>query len=119
LGSEEEFGLLRGVAELLRASVGGTRVAVDHGWIPFERQVGQTGTVVSPRFLMTLATSGAIQYTNGFRDSGYVVAVDKNPRAAIFEVADLGVVADVHELLPELLGVLEARAGSPRPRVSA
>jgi electron transfer flavoprotein alpha subunit len=106
MGSREGFSMVQELAGALRASVGGTRVAVDQGWIPFERQIGQTGKSVVPRFFMSLGTSGAVQYTQGFRDAEYVLAVDKNPQSAIFEVADVGVVADVELLLPVLIDML-------------
>ena len=82
-------------------------MAVDNGWIPFERQVGQTGKTVSPRFFMTLGSSGAIQYTMGFKDSEFIMAIDTNPRAPIFDVADIGVVADVQQVLPTLIALLK------------
>ena len=113
LGSQEGFRMLGELAKLLRASLGGTRVAVDNGWIPYERQIGQTGKTVSPRFFMTLGTSGAIQYTMGFKDSEFIMALDTNPRAIIFEVADIGVVADVQRVLPQLITLLKNYQPSP------
>jgi electron transfer flavoprotein alpha subunit len=108
IGSGENFGMVQELGRLLRGSVGGTRVAFDQGWIPFERQIGQTGKSVAPRFLMSLGTSGAIQYTQGLRDAEYVLAVDRNPRSAIFDVADVGVVADLPTLLPLLIDRLKS-----------
>lgn len=107
LGNQEGFRLMVELARLLKASVGGTRVAVDNGWIPFEKQVGQTGKTVNPKLLITMGTSGAIQYTMGFRDSEFIVAVDINPRSPIFQVADVGIVADVHELIPAVIALLK------------
>jgi len=104
---EEGFHKLREFAKIIGASIGGTRIAVDNGWIPFPKQIGQTGKTVSSRFFMTLGTSGAIQYTMGFKDSGFIIAVDKNPRAPIFDAADIGVVADVHQVLPALIELLD------------
>lgn len=113
LGNQEGFRLTAELARLLKASVGGTRVAVDNGWIPFEKQVGQTGKTVNPRLFLTVGTSGAIQYTMGFKDSEFILAVDTNPRSPIFQVADVGVVADVHQLIPVLIDLLKNyRAGS-------
>ena len=106
LGSPEGVDLLEELAELLGASVGGTRVAVDNQWLPFERQIGQTGKVTSPRFFMTWGTSGAIHYTMGFKEAEFIMAIDQNPRAPIFELADTGVVADVGRLLPALVELL-------------
>lgn len=113
MGDREGFALLSELARLLKASVGGTRVAVDNGWIPFEKQLGQTGKIVSPGFLMTLGTSGAIQYNLGFKDAEFVMAVDKNPRAAIFQVADTGIVADVRQLVPALINLLKKHGTEP------
>ena len=107
LGSPGGFKLLGELAKLLGASVGGTRVAIDSEWLPFERQIGQTGKTVSPGFFMTLGTSGAIHYTMGFKEAEFIMAIDQNPKAPIFEVADIGVVADVRELLPVLLNLLK------------
>ena len=107
LGNQEGFRSMAELAKLLKASVGGTRVAVDNGWIPFEKQVGQTGKTVNPKLLMTLGTSGAIQYTMGFKDSEFILAVDNNPRSPIFQVADVGVVADAHQLIPALITFLK------------
>ncbi len=107
LGNQDGFRLMAELARLLKASVGGTRVAVDNGWIPFEKQVGQTGKIVNPRLFITLGTSGAIQYTMGFKDSESIIAVDINPRSPIFQVADVGIVADVHQLIPALIALLK------------
>lgn len=118
MGNEQGFQLLEELAKLLRASVGGTRVAVDNGWIPFEKQVGQTGKVVSPMVFITLGTSGAIQYTTGFKDSEFVIAIDSNPQSPIFQVSDIGVVADVHQLLPALVTLVKNyELGSNTPGV--
>ncbi len=107
MGNQDRFNQLGELARLLGASVGGTRIAVDNGWLPFERQVGQTGKMVSPRFFMTLGTSGAIQYTNGFKDAEFILAIDKNSRAVIFEIADVGVVGDIQQILPAVFTILK------------
>jgi len=107
LGSPEGVDLLKKLAGLLGASVGGTRVAVDNQWLPFERQIGQTGKVTSPRFFMTWGTSGAIHYTMGFKEAEFIMAIDENPRAPIFDLADTGVVADLRRLLPVLIELLK------------
>lgn len=104
---KEGFYKLREFSKIIGASIGGTRIAVDNGWIPFSKQIGQTGKTVSSRFFMTLGTSGAIQYTMGFKDSEFIIAVDKNPRAPVFDAADIGVVADVHQVLPALIELLK------------
>ena len=83
--------------------MGGTRPVIDWQILPFERQIGQTGKSVSPRLLFAFGISGANEYTTGVEKSRFVVAVNKDPRARIFRFADLGVVGDVHEILPLLL----------------
>lgn len=108
VGSHQAFTMVEELGRIIRGSVGGTRVALDQGWIPLERQIGQTGKTVAPRFLMSLGTSGAIQYTQGLKDAEYVLAVDRNPHSAIFDVADVGVVADLHLLLPLLIDMLKS-----------
>jgi electron transfer flavoprotein alpha subunit len=120
VGSHQAFTMVEELGRILRGSVGGTRVAFDQGWIPLERQIGQTGKTVAPRFLMSLGTSGATQYTQGLKDAEYVLAVDRNPHSAVFDVADVGVVADLRVLLPLLIDKLKsgytavADTGSPQ-----
>lgn len=97
---------LKKIANMIGASYGGTRVAVDNNWIPYTRQIGQTGKTISPEVFISLGASGAIHYAAGFKDSEFILAVDKNPRAAIFEIADVGAVADLNELLPILLNMI-------------
>ena len=104
---KEGFAQLQQIAGLIGATIGGTRVAVDNGWVEYERQIGQTGKTVNPRFFISLGASGAMHYTAGFQDAEFILAVDKNPRAAIFDVADMGAVADINELLPVLLDSLK------------
>jgi len=103
---KEGFTQLQQIARIIGATIGGTRVAVDNGWIKFERQIGQTGKMVNPRFFISLGASGAIHFTAGFKDAEFIMAIDKNPRAAIFDAADMGAVADLNELLPALLNSL-------------
>lgn len=103
---QEGFTSLKRIASILGASAGGTRVAVDNGWVPYERQIGQTGKTVSPYLFISVGASGAMHFTAGFKDSEFVIAIDKNPRAAIFDIADVGIVADLKELLPSLLSAL-------------
>jgi len=118
LSNQQGFQLLGELAKFLRASVGGTRVAVDNGWIPFEKQVGQTGKTVSPRVFITLGTSGAVQYTTGFKDAEFIIAVDVNLRSPIFQVSDIGIVADAHQLLPALITLVKNyEPGSNTPGV--
>lgn len=107
IGTQERFAQLKEFAKMLNASVGGTRQAVDNGWVLFENQIGQTGKTVSPKLFITLGTSGAIHYTAGFKDSEFIVAVDSNPKAPIFDIADVGFVCDLQQLLPVLNNLLK------------
>ena len=113
VGGAEGFGLLVELARKLGGTVAASRVAVDRGWMPSARQVGVTGKSVSPRLYMAFGISGAPQHIAGIRSAGKVVAVNCDPRAPIFEVADLAVVADLHELIPALIERLPARGAQP------
>ncbi len=108
------FKLIRRLAELLGGEVGGTRMAVDEGWVSRERQIGQSGRVVSPKLYMALGISGALQHVVGFSKAGLVIAVNRDPEAPIFEHADIGVVADLKEFLPALINELEKELGAKR-----
>jgi electron transfer flavoprotein alpha subunit len=108
VGGPEGFGLLVELARKLGGTVAASRVAVDRGWMPSARQVGLTGKNVSPRVYLAFGISGAPQHIAGIRSAGKVVAINRDPRAPIFEVADLAVVADLHELVPVLLDRLPA-----------
>jgi electron transfer flavoprotein alpha subunit len=112
LGSPEAFSLVEGLAKALGGAVGATRAVVDAGWYPYATQVGQTGRTVSPKLYVACGISGAIQHKVGMQGSGVIVAINKDPNAPIFEFSDLGVVGDLHEIVPKLTELVRARRGS-------
>jgi electron transfer flavoprotein alpha subunit len=103
VGDAGGFKILEDLAAALGGEVAGTRVAVEEGWIQADRQVGQTGQSVRPELYVACGISGAIQHRAGMMNSRYIIAVNKDPRAPIFQVADWGIVGDVHEVLPEMV----------------
>lgn len=112
LGKGENFAALQELAGALGAAVGASRDAVDRGWIGYPHQVGLSGKTVSPRLYFAFGISGAVQHIAGIQTAGTIVAVNKDPDAQIFRLADFGIVGDLNEVLPVLLKRLKERRGS-------
>jgi Electron transfer flavoprotein, alpha subunit len=108
LGNIEGFKLIEELASKINAAVAGSRKAVDMGWIPHEKQVGQTGKSVKPILYLAVGISGAAQHTFGIREAEVVIAINNDPSALIFSQADYGIVGDYKQIIPALIKEIEA-----------
>ncbi len=105
--SEENLALIRRLAEVLDAEIGASRPVCDSGWLPMDRQIGSSGQTVSPKLYLAIGISGAIQHVVGMKGARTIVAINKDPEAPIFDIADYGIVGDLFEIVPALIKKLE------------
>ena len=111
LGAAEGFELCEELAESMGGAVAATRAVVDAGWYPYAAQIGQTGKTVAPKLYLAAGISGAIQHKVGMQNSENILAINKDPNAPIFEFSDLGVVGDLHKIVPKLTEAIKAKKG--------
>ena len=109
MGSKENFALVEELAEVMGGVVGATRPAIEEGWVSRAHQVGQSGKIVAPKLYIACGISGATQHVSGMIGSGYIVAINKDEAASIFDIADVGIVGDVKEILPLLIEEIKKR----------
>jgi electron transfer flavoprotein alpha subunit len=113
VGAPEKFTVIKDLAAALGGQVGASRPVTDMGWLPHEHQVGSSGVTVTPKLYVACGISGAIQHIVGMKGSGYIIAINKDPEAPIFGVADVGVVGDLFEIVPALTKAVKEAKGRP------
>jgi electron transfer flavoprotein alpha subunit len=113
IGGAEKIAVVEDLARALGGAVGATRAVVDAGWYPYAAQVGQTGKTVAPKLYIACGISGAIQHKVGMQGSGTIVAINTDRSAPIFDICDLGVIGDLHDVVPQLAKLVRERTGSP------